>query len=54
MISKSGAANATARQDYQTLLDLVSRAEGLIEDGTVDRWRTRYRGADARVLDALV
>jgi len=48
MISASGGATVVACVSAQVFMDELIAA---LQDGSVDRWRTRYRGADALVID---
>src|SRR5205823_5713995 len=48
IINMSGGAAVVACVSAQQFMDELIAA---MQDGTVDRWRTRYRGADALVID---
>jgi len=48
IINLSGGAAIVACVSAQQFMDELIAA---LQDGTVDRWRTRYRGADALVID---
>jgi chromosomal replication initiator protein len=48
MINQSGGAAVVACVSAQQFMDELIAA---MQDGTVDRWRTRYRAADALVID---
>lgn len=48
MINASGGASVVACVSAQSFMDELIAA---LQDGSVDRWRTRYRGADALVID---
>jgi len=48
IINGSGGAAVVACVSAQQFMDELIKA---LQDGTVDRWRARYRGADALVLD---
>jgi len=48
IINASGGAAVVACVSAQQFMDELIAA---MQDGTVDRWRTRYRGADALVVD---
>ena len=48
IISQSGGASVVAFVSAQQFMDELIAA---MQDGNVERWRTRYRGADALVLD---
>ena len=48
IIDASGGAAVVACVSAQQFMDELIKA---LQEGTVDRWRTRYRGADALVLD---
>ena len=48
MINASGGASVVACVSAQSFMDELIAA---LQDGSVDRWRLRYRGADALVID---
>jgi len=48
IINMSGGASVVACVSAQQFMDELIAA---LQDGNVDRWRTRYRGADALVID---
>jgi chromosomal replication initiator protein len=48
MIQATGGASVVACVSAQAFMDELIAA---MQDGSVDRWRTRYRGADALVID---
>jgi len=48
MVNASGGASVVACVSAQSFMDELIEA---LQDGSVDRWRSRYRGADALVID---